>query len=271
MGEKTYICIDLKSFYASVECIARGLDPFKACLVVADPSRGERSICLAVSPAMKAKGVPGRCRVYEIPPGIDYIMAPPRMQEYINVSARIYSVYLRYVAAEDIHVYSIDEVFMDVTNYLGTYKLSPHELAMKIILEVLATTGITATAGIGTNLYLCKIAMDIVAKHIPPDKNGVRIAQLDEMTYRQQLWSHRPITDFWRISTGTANRLQSKGITTMRGVATCPEDSLYHEFGIDAELLTDDQLRSILRRMGYAYTDSMTREDLLAALDESLT
>ena len=234
--EKTYIAIDLKSFYASVECIQRGLDPMAAHLVVADESRTEKTICLAVSPALKAHGVSGRARLFEVvqqvkavnarrlqnAPGhaftgsttdaptlkahpdyaLDYVVAPPRMALYMETSAAIYQIYLKYAAPEDIHVYSVDEVFIDATAYLRTSKLSPRDYAMKIILDVLRTTGITATAGIGSNLYLCKVAMDIVAKHIPADKNGVRIAQLDEAAYRRSLWAHRPLTDFWRVGRG---------------------------------------------------------------------
>lgn len=279
---RTYFAIDLKSFYASVECIQRGLDPMDANLVVADPSRTEKTICLAVSPALKAYGIPGRARLFEVvqrvqeinnqrtrfAPGrqltgssssakelsahpalrLDYIVAPPQMARYMEVSTQIYQIYLGYVAPEDIHVYSIDEVFIDATRYLRTYRLSPRELARKMILDVLAQTGITATAGIGTNLYLAKIAMDIGAKHIQPDAHGVRIAQLDELSYRKQLWSHRPLTDFWRVGTGYAKKLQAKGLYTMGDIARCSlggpndfynEDLLYKLFGINAELLID--------------------------------
>lgn len=232
--ERTYMSIDLKSFYASVECVARGLDPFKTCLVVADPSRCDRSICLAVSPAMKALGVPGRCRVYEIPPDIDYIMAPPRMQEYINVSARIYGIYLRYVAAEDIHVYSIDEVFMDVTDYMAARGLDALGFARSVMADVLAETGITATCGIGPNLYLAKIALDIISKH-SPDFIGV----LTEESYREKLWDHLPLSDFWRISRGTISRLSHLGIRTMRDICQADEALLYKAFGVDAQLLID--------------------------------
>lgn len=232
--DKTYMCFDLKSFYASVECVARGLDPFRTCLVVADPSRGERSICLAVSPAMKALGVPGRCRVYEIPPGIDYIMATPRMQEYINVSARIYSVYMRYVAAEHIHVYSIDEVFMDVTDYMAARGLDQMGFARAIMADVLAETGITATCGIGSNLYLAKIALDIISKHSPEF-----IGVLTEETYREKLWDHLPLNDFWRVSRGTVARLSHLGIRTMRDICQADEALLYKAFGVDAQLLID--------------------------------
>lgn len=233
-GQRTYMCFDLKSFYASVECVARGLDPFETNLVVADPSRGERSICLAVSPAMKALGVPGRCRVYEIPPNIDYIMATPRMQEYINVSTQIYGVYLKYVAAEDIHIYSIDEVFMDVTDYMAARGLDPLGFARTIMADVLATTGITATCGIGPNLYLAKIALDIISKHSPEF-----IGVLTEESYRQKLWEHQPLSDFWRISRGTVARLSHLGIRNMRDICQTDEALLYKAFGIDAQLLID--------------------------------
>lgn len=282
MSERTYIAIDLKSFYASVECIQRDVDPMTTHLVVADPSRTEKTICLAVSPALKSYGVPGRPRLFEVvqkvkevnlyrqqkAPGhqftgstwedrklkedpslsLDYIVAPPRMGLYMETSTRIYQIYLKYVAPEDIHIYSIDEVFMDVTNYLNTYKLTPRELAKKIILDVLNTTGITATAGIGTNLYLCKVAMDIVAKHIPEDRWGVRIAELDEMSYRRTLWDHRPLTDFWRVGRGYAKKLEAHGLTTMGDIARCSlgkdsefynENLLYKLFGVNAELLID--------------------------------
>ena len=282
MGERTYLAIDLKSFYASVECMERGLDPMTANLVVADPARTEKTICLAVSPALKAYGIPGRARLFEVveavrkinaarraaAPGhaftgkscsapelaanpaleLDYIVAPPRMAHYMRYSAGIYNIYLHYAAPEDIHVYSIDEVFMDVTDYLPTYRMSAHDLCRKILREVLHTTGITATAGIGTNLYLCKIAMDIEAKHIPPDGDGVRIAELDEMSYRRKLWGHRPLTDFWRVGAGTARRLEALGLHTMGDIARCSlgksgdfynEELLYKTFGVQAELLID--------------------------------
>ncbi len=253
MGDKTYIAIDLKSFYASVECIERGLDPISTNLVVADESRTEKTICLAVSPSLKAYGIPGRARLFEVvqrmkevnshrrrnAPGrnfagsscnadelkaspelaVDYIVARPRMAKYIEYSTKIYSIYLKHIAPEDIHVYSIDEVFIDLTSYLGHYKLTARELAMRIILDVLNTTGITATAGIGTNLYLCKVAMDIGAKHIPADKNGVRIAELNEMTYRRSLWSHRPLTDFWRVGRGISHL--ARRVETPRGRGAC--------------------------------------------------
>lgn len=232
--ERIYLCIDLKSFYASVECRERNLDPMTAHLVVADPERTDKTICLAVSPAMKKLGVPGRCRVFEIPKGIPYIMAPPRMQLYIDYSAEIYSIYLKYISREDIHVYSIDEVFMDVTDYLRMYQMSAKELSIKILEDVLNTTGITATAGIGTNLYLAKIALDITAKHVE-DHIGI----LDENSYCKTLWDHRPLTDFWRIGQGISNRLERIGIRTMREIAHADEDILYGMFGVDAELLID--------------------------------
>ncbi len=234
MNAHTYICIDLKSFYASVECVERGLDPMKAKLVVADPERGGGTICLAVSPALKAMGVKNRCRVFQIPQNIEYIKAPPRMRLYIDYSARIYGVYLRFFAPEDIHVYSVDEAFIDVTNYLALYKQSPRELAQTVMAEILRRTGVRATCGIGTNLYLCKIALDILAKHAPDF-----IGELTEESYRETLWDHRPLTDFWRVGEGTAARLRSHGIKTMRDLAAANEDMLYREFGIDAELLID--------------------------------
>ena len=242
---RTYIAIDLKSFYASVECVERGLDPLTARLVVADESRTEKTICLAVSPALKAYGIPGRARLFEVyqkARGIDFIIAPPRMAKYIEVSCKIYDIYLKYIAPEDIHVYSIDEVFMDVTAYLGTYKQTAHQLAMTMIRDVLKQTGITATAGIGTNMYLAKVAMDIVAKKMPADKDGVRIAELDEMSYRRQLWNHFPITDFWRVGRGIAERLARYGLDTMGKVARQSVDNeelLYRLFGVNAELLID--------------------------------
>ena len=282
MKEHSYIACDLKSYYGSAECVARGLDPLTTNLVVADLTRTEKTICLAVTPPLKAVGVPGRPRLFEVvekvkeinsmrrvqAPGhhftgesssapelaadpslaLAYIVAPPRMKYYMDLSAKIYQIYLKYIAPEDIHVYSVDEVFMDVTNYLDTYGLTPRELAMKMIQDVLAQTGITATAGIGTNLYLCKVAMDIVAKHIPADKDGVRIAELDERSYREKLWDHRPITDFWRVGRGYARRLEKHGLYTMGDIALCsvgrPSDYynealLYKEFGINAELLID--------------------------------
>ena len=276
MKQHTYIAIDLKSFYASVECRDRGLDPLDTNLVVADESRTDKTICLAVTPTLKSFDIPGRARLFEVKQRVqevnadrkrnlrgrkfagsshfyselskdpslelDFIIAPPRMAYYMEYSTRIYEIYMKYVAPEDIIVYSIDEVFMDVTDYLQTYRMSPRDLAMKMILEVLETTGITATAGIGTNLYLCKVAMDVMAKHIPSDENGVRIAFLDEMTYRRELWSHRPITDFWRVGRGYAKKLETYGIYTMGDVARCSEQNeelLYQLFGKNAELLID--------------------------------
>lgn len=278
MDNRIYAAVDLKSFYASQECVERGLDPMTSCLVVADASRTEKTICLAVSPALKAYGVSGRARLFEVvqkvaeanairkrsAPGrtftgsssdsvelaahpelaLDYVVATPQMAHYIECSTRIYDVYLKYLAPEDIYVYSIDEVFMDITNYLHTYDLTPRELVMKIVLDVLHTTGITATAGIGTNLYLCKVAMDIEAKHIAADENGVRIAELDEAGYRRSLWTHKPITDFWRVGRGYARRLENHGIYTMGDVARrsldkAGENMLHKEFGVNAELLID--------------------------------
>jgi DNA polymerase V len=243
--QRTYIAIDLKSFYASVECVDRGLDPLTTNLVVADASRTEKTICLAVSPSLKEYGIGGRARLFEVyqkARGVDFIIAPPRMAHYIEVSTQVYKTYLKYIAPEDIHVYSIDEVFMNVTAYLGSYKMTPHQLAMKMIRDVLATTGITATAGIGTNMYLAKVAMDIVAKKMPADKDGVRIAELDEMSYRRQLWDYRPITKFWRVGAGIAEKLAVYGIDTMGKVARLSlqnEDVLYRMFGVNAELLID--------------------------------
>ena len=233
-GDKVYICIDLKCFYASVECVERGLDPLGTNLVVADPERTEKTICLAVSPAMKELGVPGRCRVFQIPKSIEYIMAPPRMQLYIDYSAEIYAIYLKYIESADIHVYSVDEVFMDVTDYLSMYQMTAKELGMRIMQDIMDSTGITATCGIGTNLYLAKIALDITAKHVP-DHIGI----LDEASYRGTLWTHKPLKDFWRIGTGTAVRLERVGITTMGEIARADEGLLYQLFGIDAELLID--------------------------------
>ena len=243
--QRTYIAIDLKSFYASVECVDRGLDPLTTNLVVADASRTKKTICLAVSPSLKEYGIGGRARLFEVyqkARGVSFIIAPPRMAHYIEVSTQVYRTYLKYIAPEDIHVYSIDEVFMDVTAYLGSYKMTAHELAMKMIRDVLATTGITATAGIGTNMYLAKVAMDIVAKKMPADKDGVRIAELDEMAYRRQLWDYRPITKFWRVGTGIAEKLAVYGIDTMGKVARLSlqnDEVLYHMFGVNAELLID--------------------------------
>ena len=247
IAHRTYIAIDLKSFYASVECVERGLDPLSARLVVADESRTEKTICLAVSPALKAYGIPGRARLFEVNQkalraNVDFIIAMPRMAKYIEVSSKIYGIYLKYVAPEDIHVYSIDEVFMDVTNYLATYKKTAHQLAITMIRDVLKQTGITATAGIGTNMYLSKVAMDIVAKKMPADKDGVRIAELDEMSYRRQLWNHFPLTDFWRVGHGIAERLAKYGLDTMGKIARQSvenEELLYRMFGVNAELLID--------------------------------
>lgn len=282
MEDRTYIAIDLKSFYASAECVDKRLDPLNALLVVADPSRTEKTICLAVSPALKAYGLSGRSRLYEViqrvdevnaerrrkaPHGrfsgsscladelnsdsslkLDFIAAMPRMARYMELSTKIYEIYLRYVSPEDMHIYSVDEVFIDATDYLRTYKTDGKGLARMMISDVLAETGITATAGIGTNLYLCKIAMDIVAKHLPPDENGVRIAELDEMSYRRLLWDHKPITDFWRVGSGISKRLAEYGMYTMGDIARCSvgdrfdklnEDLLYKLFGVNAELLID--------------------------------
>ena len=234
MPEHIYIAIDLKSFYASVECVDRGLDPLTTNLAVADPERSEKTICLAISPSMKALGIKNRCRVFEIPKNVKYIMAPPRMKRYIEVSADIYAIYLKYIAKEDIHVYSIDEAFMDVTDYLKLYKMEPKELAVKIMDEIKSQTGIVATAGIGTNLYLAKVALDITAKHVRDN-----IGYLDEEKYCKTLWNHRPLTDFWRIGSGTVRRLGQIGIVTMGDIAHANEDMLYKLFGVDAELLID--------------------------------
>lgn len=282
MKDRAYIAIDLKSFYASVECVERGLDPMTANLVVADAARTEKTICLAVSPSLRAYGIPGRARLFEVVQkvgeanvarlrkaprhafsgascdavelksspalSLDYIVARPRMALYIKYSTRIYDVYLKYIAPEDIHVYSIDEVFIDATDYLKTYKLSARELASKMILDVLETTGIVAAAGIGPNLYLSKVAMDIRAKHIEADENGLRIAELDEMSYRRLLWSHRPLKDFWRVGRGYARKLEEHGLFTMGDIARCSlgkptdffnEEFLYKLFGVNAELLID--------------------------------
>ncbi len=282
MSKHFYIAIDLKSFYASVECTERQLDPLATNLVVADASRTEKTICLAVSPSLKAYGISGRARLFEViqrveevnrerkrrAPGgqfrgsscfapeleahpeleLSYLIAPPRMAFYLEYSTIIYNIYLKYIAPEDIHVYSIDEVFMDVTHYLKTYGMTPKELASAMIRDVLDSTGITAAAGIGTNLYLCKIAMDIVAKHVAPDAHGVRIAELDEMSYRKLLWSHRPLTDFWRVGAGYQKKLEAAGLFTMGDIARCSlggdndyhnEDLLYQMFGVNAELLID--------------------------------
>lgn len=234
MRDRIYVCIDLKSFYASVECRERNLDPFTTNLVVADPERTEKTICLAVTPAMKALGVPGRCRVFEIPKGIKYIMAPPRMQLYIDYSAKIYGVYLKYISAEDIHVYSIDEVFMDVTDYLSMYNMTAKELGIRIMQDIFETTGVTATCGIGTNMYLAKVALDITAKHVPD-----HIGELDEQSFVDTLWKHTPLTDFWRLGKGMCDRLSKMGIYTMEDIAKTDEDILYRVFGVDAELMID--------------------------------
>lgn len=276
MQEKTYIAIDLKSFYASVECVERGLDPLQTNLVVADETRTDKTICLAVTPALKSYGIPGRARLFEVlqavkqingerrkkapggmfigkscfaselsaDPGLelDFIIAPPGMAKYMSVSTEIFQLYAKYVSPEDIHVYSVDEVFIDATNYLARSGMTPREFTMLLIRDVLHTTGITATAGIGTNLYLSKIAMDIVAKRMPADKDGVRVAELNEAEYRRQLWCHRPLTDFWRIGRGYAARLEREGIFTMGDLARCSlqnEDRLYKIFGVNAELLID--------------------------------
>lgn len=234
MSGRAYLCIDLKSFYASVECVERGLNPMTAKLAVADPERGKGTICLAISPAMKALGIPNRCRVYQIPKNVEYIMASPRMKLYIEYSADIYAIYLKYIAKEDIHVYSIDEAFIDVTDYLGMYEMSAKELALCIMEDIKYSTGITATAGIGTNLYLAKVALDILAKH-----NNDNIAYLDEELYRKKMWNHKPIKDFWRVGKGVAKRLSKIGIMTMGDVAKADEKVLYKIFGVDAELLID--------------------------------
>lgn len=234
MEERIYLCIDLKSFYASVECVERGLDPLTTNLAVADPERSEKTICLAISPSMKALGIKNRCRVFQIPKNVKYIMAPPRMKLYIDYSADIYAIYLKYIAKEDIHVYSIDEAFLDVTHYLSLYQLTAKELAVQIMADIKENTGITATAGIGTNLYLAKVALDITAKHAR-DNTGY----LDEKLYQKTLWNHRPLTDFWRVGAGTVKRLGSMGILTMGDIAHADENMLYRMFGVDAELLID--------------------------------
>lgn len=233
-GNKIYLCIDLKSFYASVECVERGWDPLTARLVVADPERSEKTICLAVSPALKQMGVPNRCRVFQIPKEIPYKMAPPRMQLYIDYAVEIYGVYLKYIAKEDIQVYSIDEAFLDVTDYLHLYQMTAVELGRKIMQDILDTTKIPAACGVGTNLYLAKVALDILAKH-----ETDRIAYLDEARYREKLWKHKPLTDFWRVGRGTVERLSNMGICTMEEIAHARESLLYKAFGIDAELLID--------------------------------
>ena len=272
--DRVYIAIDLKSFYASVECVEHGFNPLKTNLVVADESRTEKTICLAVSPSLKAYGIPGRARLFEVIQkvneinkqrvkacgrftgdsfyddevqsnpnlALNFYIAEPRMNTYMKYSSKIYSIYLKYVSKEDIHVYSIDEVFIDVSDYLNTYKMSPRTLAMCMVKDVFNETGITATCGIGTNLYLCKVAMDIVAKHIKEDENGVRIAELNEYSYRQKLWDHQPLTDFWRVGKGITNKLIKNGIYTMGDIARKSledEDKLYKLFGINAELLID--------------------------------
>lgn len=234
MREHFYICIDLKSFYASVECVERGLDPMTANLVVADPERSDKTICLAVSPSMKKLGVKSRCRVFEIPKGIDYIMAQPRMQKYIDYAAEIYGIYLRYISKDDIHVYSIDEAFIDVTPYLGIYGMTAKEMAVMLMEKVYGELGVRATCGIGTNLYLTKIALDITAKHAAD-----YIGYLDEDMYRRTLWDHRPLTDFWRIGRGLSRKFEDMGIYTMGQLAHMDEDILYRKFGVDAELLID--------------------------------
>ncbi len=234
MKERTYICIDLKSFYASVECVERQLDPMTTNLVVADKDRTEKTICLAVSPSMKALGVANRCRVFEIPADIDYIMATPRMKLYMEYAADIYAIYLKYIAKEDIHVYSIDEAFMDVTEYLTMYEMSAKELSVRIMQDIYEEKGLTATCGIGSNLYLAKIALDVTAKHAED-----HIGELTIEAYQKNLWDHKPLTDFWRIGQGIAKKLQRYGITTMREIAEADEDLLYRLFGVDAELLID--------------------------------
>ena len=234
MRQKSYLCIDLKSFYASVECVEQGLDPMTTNLIVADPERSEKTICLAITPAMKKLGIRNRCRVFEIPPNVKYITAPPRMKKYIDYSADIYALYLKYISKDDIHVYSIDEVFMDVTDYLELYHTTPRELGLRIMNDIYSTFHLRATCGIGTNLYLAKIALDITAKHSPDF-----ISELTEESYQKTLWNHRPLTDFWRIGPGTAKRLASYGIYTMSDIAKTDEDFLYRLFGIDAELLID--------------------------------
>lgn len=234
MRQRTYICIDLKSFYASVECVERGLDPMKTNLVVADPERSEKTICLAITPAMKALGISNRCRVFQIPKDVEYIMAEPRMQKYIDYAAEIYGIYLKYIAKEDIHVYSIDEVFMDVTEYLSLYGKTARELSIQIMNDIYKEVGVRATCGIGSNLYLAKIALDIAAKHAEDF-----IGELDEESYRRKLWLHRPLTDFWRVGAGTVRTLERYGIKTMKDIAEADEDFLYKIFGVDAELLID--------------------------------
>ena len=259
MPSRTYAAIDLKSFFASVECILRGLDPLKTKLVVADESRTEKTICLAVTPALKAYGIPGRARLFEVNQKvrevlrrtgekIEFTIAKPQMAKYVEYSTKVYNVYLKYVSAEDIHAYSIDECFLDLTRYLKLYKKTARELVKTIIQDVFATTGITATGGIGTNLYLCKIAMDVMAKHVDADADGVRIAELDEMSYRRQLWAHRPLTSFWQVGRGIAERLENCRLNAGRGIYTMGDiarvsvknpEALYKLFGVNAEILID--------------------------------
>ena len=229
-----YICIDLKTFFASVECVLRGLDPFKTNLVVADPSRGKGAICLAISPALKNIGVRNRCRLFEIPDGVEYITAMPRMKKYMEFSTKIYSIYLRYISKEDIHPYSIDEMFLDVTTYLELYNTTPEKLAKALLKRIYEELGLTATAGIGTNLFLCKVALDIKAKKIKDN-----VAFLDEETFKKELWDHKPLSDFWQIAHGIESRLNRLGIYTMRDIANANEDILYKEFGVNAEILID--------------------------------
>lgn len=231
---KQYLCIDLKSFFASVECVERGLDPMTALLAVCDLERTDKTICLAITPAMKALGIKNRCRVFEIPQSVDYIAATPRMHLYMDYAAQIYSIYLNFVSKDDIHVYSIDEAFLDVTDYLDLYKLTARQLGRRIMDEIYDRLGIRATCGIGTNLFLTKIALDIEAKHAEDF-----IGELDEDSFIEKLWDYKPITDFWKIGRGTAKRLEEIGVTTMRGICEVPEDTLYHMFGVDAELLID--------------------------------
>ena len=234
MADKMYCCIDLKSFYASVECVERGLDPMKTNLIVADPTRGSGSICLAITPAMKALGIKNRCRVFQIPKNVEYITAMPQMRKYMEISADIYSVYLRYVSPDDIHVYSIDECFIDMTDYLKLYKKTPLEFTVMLMDAVYKETGICASAGIGTNLFLCKVALDITAKHSPNF-----IGFLDEKKFKETVWTHRPITDVWNIGRGIAARLERMGIFDLKGVAEFPKSMLYKEFGVNAEFLID--------------------------------
>lgn len=232
--KKQYLCIDLKSFFASVECVERGLDPMTTLLAVCDLERTDKTICLAITPAMKALGIKNRCRVFEIPKSVDFIAATPRMHLYMDYAAQIYGIYLNFVSKDDIHVYSIDEAFLDVTDYLDLYKLTARQLGRRIMDEIYSRLGIRATCGIGTNLFLTKIALDIEAKHAEDF-----IGELDEESFTEKLWDHKPITDFWKIGSGTAKRLEAIGVTTMRGICEMPEDTLYHMFGVDAELLID--------------------------------